>query len=136
MAIILVTNPQPKLYTRYMLHGFGRVDNDAEFREQLRLMVAVLLAQWTDTKPDLSGARGVVFDVATNQQFYESGYAKTINGDRDARLWFCGYVGFERVTSEWAKKNCPGCHGYVSMRLYNQDERHNELDAHSIIIYF
>ncbi len=135
MAIILVTNPQPKLYTRYMLHGFGRVDNDADFREQLRLVAAILLAHWSDTDPDLSGVRGEIFDVVTNMHFYQNGYGVTTKGN-DRRLWFCSYIGFERVSSKWAKENHPNCHGYLSMRLYNQDTRHNELDSHTIMIYF
>jgi hypothetical protein len=118
-----------------MLHGFGRVDNDAEFRSQLRLIAAILLAQWSDTKPDLNGVRGDIFDVATNEQFYQNGYNVTTKGN-DRRLWFCSYIGFERISSKWAMENYPGCHGYIGMRIYNQDERHNDLDSHTILFYF
>jgi hypothetical protein len=136
MAILLVINPQIKLYTRYMLHGLGRVDNDAQFREQLRLMAAILLAHWMDTNPVLKEKESDLFDVVTSEKFYEDGYTKTTNGDNDDRLWFCSYVGFERVTSAWAKKNHPECRGYIGMRIFNQDKNCRDLDSHTIIIYF
>lgn len=136
MAFISVIVPRPSLYTRYMLHGLGRVEEDARFREQLRLMTAILLAEWSSTEPDLSGVVGDVFDVVTSAQFYEHGYAKTVGFGNDERLWFCSYVGFERVTSEWARRHHPSCKGYICMRIYNQDARHIEMAAHTIQIYF
>lgn len=161
MAVILITEPNPKIYTRTLLHALGRADSDSEFRTNLRLVVAVLLAYWADTKPDLSGVRGDIFDVVTSEHFYRKGLAKTVYrekkgpllnddgigidpvpmwkeelADETARLWFCSYVGFEKITSKWAKENHPGCHGYICMRVFNQDVRHNEIDGHTIIVYF
>lgn len=138
MAFLLIKIPRPKLYSRYMLHGLGPVDNDATFRNDLRLMAAVLLAQWYDEKnTELTGKISDIFDVATTEQFYKQGYAKTTNGENDTRLWFCSYIGFERsVKSAWVKKNCPDCRGYISMHIYNQDIRHNHLDSHVVQIYF
>lgn len=118
-----------------MLYGVGRASTDAELRANLRLILAILLAQWSDTNPDLEGIRGDIFDIVTSEFFYEKGYAKTTENS-DTRIWFCSYVGFEKVTSAWAKEHHPDCRGYISMRLHNQDERCNELDSHSIQFYF
>lgn len=136
MALLHIVNPNNRIYTRTMLHGVGRAGSDAELRANLRVILAILLVDWSETNPDLSGERGDIFDVITTPQFYEKGYAKTIAHKGDERLWFCSYIGFEKVTSKWAKENCPDCHGYISMRIYNQDSRHNELESHTIIIYF
>lgn len=146
MAFISVIIPHRKIYTQYMLHGYGRAKDDAEFRFGLRMTAAVLLSWWYDeavllaekddpNRPNLEGSRGHVFDVATNEHFYTKGFGKTQNGN-DERLWFCSYIGFEKVTSEWAKKNYPDCNGYICMRIYNQDSRHNELESHTVQIYF
>lgn len=156
MAFFTVVVPRPHLYSRFMLHGLGRVETDAHFREQLRLMAAILFAEWSDT--GLGGLEGVkrdIFDVVIDEHFYTKGYAKTAKSQKpnnrsadtfagimavetrpDARLWFCSYVGFEKLTSKWAKENCPDCRGYISMRIYNQDIRHNVVDSHTVQIYF
>jgi hypothetical protein len=155
MAFITVVVPRPQLYSRFMLHGLGRVESDAHFREQLRLMAAILFAHWSDGNPDLQGVKGDVFDVVIDQPFTERGFTKTVKSEKkadalvttfagviepetrsDARLWFCSYIGFERITSKWAKENCPGCRGYICMRIYNQDLRHNIVDTHTVQIYF
>lgn len=136
MAFLHIAFPNRLLYLRTRLHGVGHADSDAEMRENFRLIVAVLLALWADANnPDLSGIRGTVFDIATSEFFYENGYAKTIdNGDE--RLWFCSYIGFEQITSQWAKENHPTCNGCLCMRLYSQDNKHREMGAHTIQIYF
>ena len=136
MAVLLVVNASPRIYTRTMLFGVGRAESHAEMWDNLRLIAAILMAQWTDTNPDLSGVRGHIFDVLTNEFFYQNGYAKTQFGEHDDRLWFCDYIGFEKITSQWAKENCPGCKGYLSMRLFNQDEKHRKQDTHTVQIYF
>ena len=136
MALLLVVNPSPRIYTRTMLFGVGRADSHSEMQDNLRLIAAILMAQWSDTNPDLSGVRGHIFDVLTSELFYQKGYAKTQFGDYDDRLWFCDYVGFEKITSRWAKENCPGCNGYICMRIHNQDDKHRERDNHTVLIYF
>lgn len=136
MAFLHIVNPNNRVYTRTMLYGVGRAETDAVFRANLRMILAILLANWSDTNPDLSGVKGDIFDILTSPQFYEEGYAKTVAGEKDARLWFCSYIGFEKVTSKWAKENHPGCHGVVCARIYNQDTRHNEIDSHTVQFYF
>jgi hypothetical protein len=136
MAVLLINIPSPHIYTRTMLHGIGRAQTNAEMWDNLRLIAAVLLARWCDTGPDLTGVRGHIFDVLTSEFFYQKGYAKTKFGEHDDRLWFCGYIGFEKVTSLWAKKNYPKCHGYICMRVHNQDDKHREQDNHTILFYF
>jgi hypothetical protein len=159
MAFISVVHPCRSVYISTRLHGVGRAENDGEFRANLRLIAAIVLAQWSETNPNLLGVRGEVFDVVTSAPFYEQGFAKTVRRDfetqveegdfidalfpdmnehfrEDAKLWFCSYIGFEKVTSEWAKKNHPDCHGYICMRVYNQDALHKVLDSHTIQIYF
>lgn len=156
MAFLTVIVPRPQLYSRYMLHGYGRVETDAHFREQLRLMAAILFAEWSDTGlVNLDEKKRDIFDVVIDEHFYTKGFAKTAKSQRvnnrsadtfagvipvetrpDARLWFCSYIGFEKITSKWAKENCPGCRGYISMRIYNQDTRHNIVDSHTVQIYF
>lgn len=135
MAVLLVVNPNPHAYVRTTLHGINKARSYAEFFDNLRMITAVLLAQWSDTNPDLSGVRGDVFDVLTTEIFYRKGYAKTKRGS-DERLWFCDYIGFEKVTSQWAKTNHPDCRGYISMRIHNQDQRHLDLEHHTVILYF
>ena len=117
-----------------MLYAVGRAGTDAELRENLRLILAILLARWSDTNPDLEGVRGNLFDVATTEKFYQEGFAKTVGAHGDDRLWFCSYVGFEKATSLWARSR--GLHGVVCARLFNQDVKNKELDAHTIQIYF
>lgn len=132
MAIMLVVSPQSKIYLRTILYGVGRAEDDSELRANFRLIAASVLAHWSDSNPDLSGVRGDIFDVLTAEPFYQKGYAKT-SGER---LWFCSYIGFEKITSTWAKTNHPDCKGYLCIRIYNQDSRHNELEFHTIQIYF
>lgn len=136
MAVLLVVNPDSRIYTRTVLHGINKSQSDTEYWDNLRLIAAVLLAQWSDTNPDLSGVRGHIFDVVVNEFFYHNGYAKTSFGEYDDRLWFCDYIGFEKITSQWAKENCPGCNGYLSMRLRNQNDKHRDVDNHTVLIYF
>lgn len=137
MAILQIYIPSRNIYTRTMLYGVGRATSDGALRANLRLIAAVLLAGWSDNQhPDLSGITGEIFDVVTSEKFYTEGYNATIRGDKDKRLWFCSYIGFEKITSKWAKENHPDCHGYICMRVDNQDERHNIIDAHTIQIYF
>lgn len=136
MAFLSIVIPRPKIYTSTRLYGVGRAESDAELRANLRLITAVLLGEWYEEhKPGLDMKNGHVFDIATSEFFFKNGFAKS-QFNEDTRLWFCTYVGFEKVTSWWAKKNHPTCHGYLSMRLLNQDVRHNELDSHTIQIYF
>lgn len=137
MAFLHVALPNKNIYTRTLLHAIGRAHTDGEMRANLRLIVAVLLAQWSDTHAHLlHGQLGDLFDVVTSEDLYLKGVVKTVAGERDERLWFCSYIGFEKITSQWAKETHPDCHGVVCMRLFNQDARHNEIDSHSIQIYF
>lgn len=136
MTFLSVIIPKPQIYLRTMLHAIGHAQSDGEMRDNLRLIAAILLAEWvSDCNPFLNNASSQIFDMVTSAHFYEKGYAKSIFGG-DVRMWFCSYVGFEKVTSQWAKENHPDCRGTISMRLFNQDDRHIELDAHSIQIYF
>lgn len=135
MAFLSVIVPRPNLYVRTMLYGVGRAESDTELRANLRLIAACLLAEWYDEKQKLNDITGQLFDMVTSEFFFANGYAKSKFRDEE-RLWFCSYVGFEKVTSAWAKKHHPGCKGYISMRVYNQDARHVELDSHTIQIYF
>lgn len=135
MAFLSIVHPSPQIYLRTKLHGIGYASSDAELRENLRLITAILLAKWSDTNPNLDGIRGILFDVITNEFFYHNGYAKAVDGT-DERLWFCSYVGFEQITSKWAKEKHPGCKGYISMRLFNRDAKQQELDSHTVQIYF
>lgn len=136
MAVLQVFVPTPNIYTRTLLHGVGRAGTDAELRNNLRLIAAILMAGWHDKyQPDLGGSTGEIFDVMTNEKFYLDGYNTTAKGD-DRRLWFCSYIGFEKLTSKWAKENHPDCHGYICMRMYNQDDKQREVDHHTIQIYF
>ncbi|BAW19379.1 hypothetical protein [Ralstonia phage RP31] len=118
-----------------MLHGVGRADSDAELRANLRVILAILLVDWYESNPDLGGVKSHIFDVVTAPQFYEEGYTKTV-GNNDDRLWFCSYIGFEKLTSQWAKENAKGCHGVICARIFNQDARQNEMDHHCIQVYF
>ena len=136
MAVLIVVAPSPQVYTRTLLYAIGRAQTQAEMWDNLRLIAAVILVNWCDSNPDLSGVRGNIFDVLTTEFFYLNGYAKTKFGEHDDRLWFCDYIGFEKITSTWAKENCPGCKGYLSMRLFNQDEKHRKQDTHTVQIYF
>lgn len=135
MAFIHLITPNNKIYTRALLHGVGYAGSQAELRDNMRLIVAILLAYWGDTNPEMSPEVSDVFDVVTSEDFYMKGILKTVRGT-DERLWFCSYAGFEKVTSQWANEKAKGCHGVVSMRLHNTDTRHNEADAHTIQIYF
>lgn len=137
MSVRLIFIPNRNIYTRTMLYGVGRAQNDAELRNNLRLIAAVLLAGWSDTKDaDLSGQMGEIFDILTSEKFYTEGYNTSIKGENDRRLWFCSYIGFEKLTSKWARENHPDCHGYICMRVFNQDDQRRELDHHTIQIYF
>ncbi len=132
MAVMIVINKNAHLYLQTHLFAIGRAADDAEFRKNLRIMAAVLLADWSDSKPDLSGVRGNIFDVITNEQFYQTGVNKT-SGER---LWFCSYIGFEKITSKWAKENTNQSRGYICMRIYITDAQHNELESHTVQIYY
>ena len=132
MAVIIAVVPNPRVYLRTHLYGLGRAETDAAYRQNLRVIAAILFAYWADSAPDLSGERGHIFDVVTSDKFYHDG----VNTTSDRRLWFCSYVGFEKITSTWAKQNAPSCKGYLSMRIYITDEFSRELAAHTIQIYF
>ena len=136
MAVLLVVKPNSHVYIRTMLYGIGRANSHAEMQDNLRLIAAILMADWVNLQPDPGDVREHIFDVMTTPLFYENGYAKTKFGDYDDRLWFCDYVGFEKITSQWAKENCPGCNGYICMRIHNQDDKHRERDNHTVLIYF
>lgn len=132
MTVMLIVHKNAPLYLRTQLHGLGRAETDEAYRKNLRIIMAVLFAHWSDTNPDLTGIRGNLFDVITNESFYQEGFNKT----SDKRLWFCSYVGFEKTTSEWAKEHAPSCRGYICMRVFVTDEFSNELESHTIIIYY
>lgn len=135
MTFLHLIVPNNHIYTRTLLFATGRAQSDAELRSNLRLIAAILLAFWSDTKPDLSGSIGEIFDVVTSEPFYMKGLNKTVKNN-DERLWFCTYAGFEKLTSQWARDNAKGCHGVVCLRIHNQDARHNDLESHSIQIYY
>lgn len=136
MAFLKIVIPNRNIYTRTMLYGVGRAETDADLRKNLRLIAAVLITGWSDTtNPDLAGIVGEIFDVMTSPKFYEDGYNKTSKGN-DTRLWFCSYVGFEKLTSKWAKETIPQCHGVICMRIYNQDAQQNPMDSHTVQIFY
>lgn len=136
MAVILVVKPNAHVYLRTTLWAINKAQTYPEMFDNLRLIAAILMADWLDSEPDLSGVREHIFDVMTTPFFYENGYAKTKFGDNDDRLWFCDYIGFEKITSQWAKENCPGCKGYICVRISNQNDRHKVVDNHTIQFYF
>ncbi len=127
--------PHPGFYKRTQLNAINQSQDDGMMRENFRIMMAVLLAHWADTKPDLTGERGFLFDLLTSEKFYTSGYNKTKNGN-DERLWFCSYVGFEKVRSKWMKEKYPDVRGVLCMRIFSRDNKGVELDAHTIQIYY
>lgn len=134
MAFIQLITANKPIYTRTMLHAVGRAGSDAELRANLRLITAVLLAVTADHQPWLTEKHGELFDIVTSEKFHDDGYNKTRKG-HDERLWFCSYVGFEKLTSQWALEHAKQCHGVICMRITNQDEK-KELDAHTLQVYF
>lgn len=137
MSFLQIIIPNRKIYTQTRLFGIGRAESDGVMRANLRKIAAALSATWyAENEPELVGKIEHIFDVLTTEQFYENGYAKTVQDKYDPRLWLCSYIGFETLTSKWAKETIPACHGVICMRLYNQDERCDELEAHTVQIYF
>ena len=133
MAVLIIpVENMRKLYIQTQLFGNGRAEDDASFRQNLRLIAAVLLAHWSDTKPDLSGETGHIFDVLTSEKFYKEGY----NSTSDYRLWTCSYIGFEKITSKWAKEKFPNAHGYICMRVVAFDAGATEKASHTIQFYY
>lgn len=132
MAVVIHHVPDRATYTQTLLWGLGRAEDDAEFRQNLRIIMAILLAKsYEDSNPP-EGREAAIFDIMTSESFYLKGYNKT----SDQRLWFPSYVGFEKLTSKWAKQKYPDCHGYLCMRLIEQDVENETLASHTVQIYF
>lgn len=137
MAVLQAVIPNSNIFLRTRLYGEGRAEDDAAMRKNFRIIAAVLMGEWSEiTLVDLDGIYGDILDVMTSPKFYDDGYNKTTNGVNDDRLWFCSYVGFEKLTSKWAKETIPNCRGVILMRISNQDGKGNALDAHTVQIFY
>lgn len=132
MAVLIVSHSNKKIYLQSHLWGLGRAEDDQAFRSNLRLIFAVLLAQWSENNPELFGKDSYIFDIITTPHFYKKSYVTT----SDQKVWFCSYVGFEKITSKWAKEEFPNCRGYLCMRLYATNAQSEELEAHTVQIYY
>lgn len=132
MAVVIHYTPDRTTYMQTILWALGRAEDDAEFRQNLRILMAVLLAKGYDDANPPTGKLSAIFDIMTSESFYLKGYNKT----SDQHLWFPSYVGFEKLTSKWAKEKYPDCRGYLCMRLIEQDVEGKTLAAHTVQIYF
>lgn len=132
MAVVIHHIPDRATYVQTILWALGRAEDDAEFRKNLRILMAVLLAKGYDEANPPKDKLAAIFDIMTSESFYLKGYNKS----SDQRLWFPSYVGFEKLTSKWAKETYPKCHGYLCMRLVEKDVNNKDLDAHTVQIYF
>lgn len=132
MAVVIHHIPDRTTYMQTILWALGRAEDDAEFRQNLRILMAVLLAKGYDDANPPTGKLAAIFDIMTSESFYLKGYNKTSN----QIMWFPSYVGFEKLSSKWAKETYPGCRGYLCMRLIEKDIEFNEVEAHTVQIYF
>lgn len=156
MAFLKIVYPDlgVGIFNKTLLYAIGRCGNDAELRENLRLIAAILVAHWSETITPEEHSINVIdlINVVTDPQFYEKGFSKTNRNaiaeemieeqeifgmsSIDERLWFCSYIGFEKLTSKWSKENIPDCHGVICMRVFNQDKFHRDCDSHTIQIFY
>lgn len=124
MTFALIKAKDRKISINAILDGVARATTDAELRRNLRLIGAVLLARHAEHSP---------YDavhIAMTEQFIEDGRVMT---DKEG-VWFCSYVGFERITSQWAREQNFTC--VICMRLVKMDIKMRELVAHTVQIYF
>lgn len=128
MAFLILDHPNKQIYLQTHLWALGRAQDDDSYRANLRLVFAVLLAQWSDNHPELFGENNHLFDIITNENFIKKTYVTT----SEKKIYFCSYIGFEKLTSKWAKEKYPHCRGYLCMRIYATNQHSEELDAHTI----
>lgn len=131
MAFLIHHIPNKELYLNTQLWIVRRQIDDATYRKHLRVVMAILLATAYDEANPPVGISAELFDVLTSERFHECGYNKTT----DNRLWFCSYIGFEKITSAWAKEKYPKCKGYLCMRVLIKNHLHQET-SHTVQIYF
>lgn len=114
-----------KIALNSMLHGVYRESTDAEFRANLRLVFAVLLAR------NFENDKSILTDLLMLPEFYEKGYAAF----KDA-VAMCAYIGFERVTSKWGKEKGFRC--VITARILITD-KFGSIDrgtSHTAQIYY
>lgn len=124
MAYNLFVHKDRKLALNLMLHGVYLDTMDSVLRRNLRLTLGVLLAKYQEHNPSIA------VDLAMMEDMIEHGKC----GFTDC-VWACTYIGFERVSSKWAKEL--GLHCVITARFGKGDLRSLfELENHTVQFYF
>ena len=120
----LIVKPDRKMSLNSILHGVYRDISDQQLRENLRTILAVLIARHLENElTDLDA-------LVIMPEMYEKGYVAT----KDAVVT-CSYIGFERVSSRWAKEQ--GLHCVICARYVAADARKQfEGQTHTVQFYF
>lgn len=124
MTFALIKAKDRKISINAILDGVARASSDAELRMNLRLIGAVLLARHAEHSPH------DCVHIAMTEDIIHKGRVKV----DEQGIWFCSYVGYERVTSPWSKEQGFSC--VICMRLVKMDIKMRELVSDTIQIYF
>ncbi len=124
MTFALIEAKDRKISIDTILHGVGRAGSDQEFRHNLRLVAAVLLARHAEHSPHDA------VHIAMTEAFVKDGRVKV----DETGIWMCTYVGFERVTSPWGKERGFSC--VICTRMTKFDIKMRELTTHTVQVYF
>lgn len=130
-----------------MLYGVYRAGVSGKMLSgNLRLFQAIALAHLPDYK--LKKLPVQVDDlvlILTTESMYKEGYLATVVGGgskefmalpTNKELHTTTYIGFERLTSKWARENAAGCHCVITSRIVTRDSTNTELRTHSVSVYF
>lgn len=120
----LFIKPDRKISMHSMLHGVYKDNSDQHLRENLRTILAVLLARHCEHE------LGELESLIIMPEMYEKGYVAT----KDCVV-ACSYIGFERVKSKWAKDqglHCVICARFVFTDALKRFEGH----THTVQFYF
>lgn len=132
MACLILKSKNEKIYRMVLSHAINLAESD-RIRDNFRFIASVLFAHCYDNGGvKVQPKDDYLVDVLLSEQYAKTGYV-TLS---DESIVICSYAGFEKLTSKWAKENCLGCRGVITIRVCKFDKHLNVLDAHSVSIYF
>lgn len=128
-----------KLSLQLRTHGDKGAADDDEHMDNLRMIIAVFLANYID-RPEYDMDADPGFDhlaqILTSQSMYEKGRIAVKDGSVTS-IALNSYINYTRVTSEWAKQQYPDCTVQITVRLIQTiKDFDNVIDSHTLVVYF